>query len=70
MVKKDAEEKRVLVRNIRRDAKDKIKKLEKDGLISEDESHKTQDEIQKLTDKYIEEIDKLLAAKEAEIMEV
>ena len=70
MVKKDAEEKRVLVRNIRRDAKDKIKKLEKDGLISEDESRKTMDEIQKLTDKYIEEIDKLLAAKEAEIMEV
>jgi len=70
LVKKDAEEKRVLVRNIRRDAKDKIKKLEKDGLISEDDSHKAQDEIQKLTDKYVEEIDKLLAAKEAEIMEV
>ncbi|HHU82187.1 MAG TPA: ribosome recycling factor [Firmicutes bacterium] len=70
MVKKDAEEKRVLVRNIRREAKEKIKKLEKDGQISEDESHKTMDEIQKLTDKYVAEVDKLLAAKEAEIMEV
>ena len=67
MVKKDAEEKRVLVRNIRREAKEKIKKLEKDGQISEDESHKTMDEIQKLTDKYVAEVDKLLAAK-AEIM--
>ena len=70
LVKKDAEEKRVLVRNVRRDAKDKIKKMEKDGLISEDDSHKAMDELQKLTDKYVAEIDKLLAAKEAEIMEV
>ncbi|NLY88138.1 MAG: ribosome recycling factor [Firmicutes bacterium] len=70
MVKKEAEEKRVLVRNVRRDAKEKVKKMEKDGLISEDESRKAMDEIQKLTDKYVAEIDKLLAAKEAEIMEV
>ena len=53
LVKKDAEEKRVLVRNVRRDAKDKIKKMEKDGLISEDDSHKAMDELQKLTDKYV-----------------
>jgi len=70
MVKKEAEEKRVLVRNIRREAKEKIKKLEKDGSISEDESRKTMDEIQKLTDEYVADIDKLLANKEAEIMEV
>lgn len=70
LVKKEAEEKRVIVRNIRRETNEKIKKLEKDGLISEDECRKGLDEVQKLTDKYIDRIDQLLEQKENEIMEV
>lgn len=70
LLKKDAEEKRVAIRNVRRDANDTIKKMEKDGTITEDESKKGIDDIQKLTDKYIAEIDKLAANKEQEIMEV
>lgn len=69
MTKKSGEEAKVAVRNIRRDANDDIKKLEK-STISEDESRRHQDDIQKSTDKYIAEIDKVLAAKEKEIMEV
>lgn len=70
IAKKEAEEKRVAVRNLRRDANDQLKKLEKDGIVSEDEYKKGLDEIQKLTDKYIEQIDRLLENKEAEILEV
>lgn len=70
MVHKKAEESRVAVRNLRRDANDAIKKLEKEKLISEDETKKSQDEIQKLTDKYIKEIDRIMSGKEKEIMEV
>ncbi|MGI6093275.1 MAG: ribosome recycling factor [Veillonellaceae bacterium] len=70
MVHKKSEESRVAVRNLRRDANDTIKKLEKDKTISEDETKKAQDEIQKLTDKYIKEIDRVMAGKEKEIMEV
>ncbi|MCX7779303.1 MAG: ribosome recycling factor [Negativicutes bacterium] len=70
VVHKKAEESRVAVRNLRRDANDAIKKLEKDKVISEDETKKGQDDIQKLTDKYIKEIDTVMAAKEKEIMEV
>lgn len=70
IVRKQAEEARVSVRNIRRDANDGLKKAQKDGAISEDESHKAMDEVQELTDKYVEEIDKILKAKEDEIMEV
>ncbi|NHN28349.1 ribosome recycling factor [Paenibacillus agricola] len=69
MTRKFGEEAKVAVRNIRRDANDEIKKLEKSG-ISEDESRKYQEDIQKFTDKYIAEVDKVLAAKEKEIMEV
>jgi ribosome recycling factor len=69
LTRKYGEESKVAVRNIRRDANDEIKKLEK-GTISEDESRRYQDEIQKMTDKYIAEIDKVLAAKEKEIMEI
>ncbi len=69
-VRKKAEEGRVSVRNIRRDANDEIKKLEKESEISEDESRRSQDRIQDLTDKKIEEIDKLLEDKEQEMMEV
>ncbi len=70
ILKKDAEEKRVAIRGVRRDANEKLKKMEKDGEITEDEQKKGMDEIQKLTDKYIAEIDKLMASKEQEIMEV
>ncbi len=70
LVHKLAEEGRVAIRNIRRDANDKIKKLEKNHEISEDEAHRQLDDIQKLTDSYIEKIDELLKIKEKEIMEV
>ena len=70
LVKKEAEEKRVIIRNIRRDANEKIKALEKDNQVTEDESKRGLDEIQKLTDKHISEIDSLLEIKEKEIMEV
>ncbi|MDP4097509.1 ribosome recycling factor [Paenibacillus sp. P96] len=69
MTKKYGEEAKVAIRNIRRDANDDIKKLEKTD-ISEDESRRHQDDIQKTTDKFIAEVDKVLAAKEKEIMEV
>lgn len=70
LVRKDAEDHRVAVRNIRRDLNEAAKKLEKDGDISEDELRRAQQEIQKLTDRFIEQIDELLKAKEKEIMEV
>lgn len=70
VVRKHAEEGRVAIRNIRRDHKDKLEHLEKGGKISEDDSHRAVDELQKLTDRYIKEIETLLSAKEAEIMEV
>lgn len=69
MTKKFGEEAKVAIRNIRRDANDDIKKLEKTD-ISEDESRRHQDDIQKATDRFIAEVDKVLAAKEKEIMEV
>lgn len=67
--KKFGEDAKVAIRNIRRDANDDIKKLEKTD-ISEDESRRHQEDIQKTTDKYIAEVDKVLAAKEKDIMEV
>ncbi|MFC3797774.1 MULTISPECIES: ribosome recycling factor [unclassified Cohnella] len=67
--KKFGEEAKVAIRNIRRDANDDIKKKEK-GEISEDESRRHQDDIQKSTDRFVAEVDKILAAKEKEIMEV
>ena len=70
VVHKKAEDTRVSVRNIRRDCNDKIKALEKNKSVTEDESKKGQDEIQKLTDKYIKEIDHIMDVKEKEIMEV
>jgi ribosome recycling factor len=70
VARKEAEEKRVAIRNLRRETNDKIKNLEKGGKITEDESKKALDETQKLTDKYIAEIDKLLTQKEKEILEV
>jgi ribosome recycling factor len=70
VVHKKAEESRVAIRNLRRDANDAAKKLEKDKVISEDETKKAQDDIQKMTDKYIKEIDAVMSVKEKEIMEV
>jgi len=58
------------VRNLRRDANEQAKRLLKDKEITEDEDRRSQDDIQKLTDKVIVEIDKLVQAKEAEIMAV
>ncbi|MFD1953784.1 ribosome recycling factor [Paenibacillus thailandensis] len=69
LTKKFGEEAKVAIRNIRRDANEDIKKLEKDS-ISEDESRRHQEDIQKTTDKYIAEVEKVLSAKEKEIMEV
>lgn len=70
MVRKHAEEARVSVRNIRRDANDHLKKAQKDGSVSEDDSHKAMDKVQELTDNYVKEVDAALKAKEEEIMEV
>lgn len=69
-VKKKAESTKVAVRNIRRDANDVIKKAEKAGEISEDEQKDIEEEIQKMTDKYIDLIDKEAEAKSKEIMTV
>ncbi|WP_458119144.1 ribosome recycling factor [Paenibacillus sp. Z6-24] len=69
LTKKFGEESKVAIRNIRRDANDDIKKLEKTD-ISEDESRGHQEDVQKLTDRFIKEVDNVLAAKEKEIMEV
>jgi ribosome recycling factor len=67
---KYAEQARVAVRNVRRDGMDSLKKLEKDGDISQDEQRVRGDDIQSMTDKHIETIDELLTAKEQEIMQV
>lgn len=69
-VKKLAEDNKVAIRNIRRDVIDGLKKLEKDSLISEDALRQYSDETQKLTDKYIAEIDKLAKEKEQSIMSI
>jgi ribosome recycling factor len=70
LTKNTAEQSRVSVRNVRRDANEEIKKAKADSELSEDDAKKATDEIQKLTDKYIEEINTLLESKEKEILEV
>jgi len=70
VVKGKAEDVRVAIRNIRRDGNEEVKNAEKDGHVSEDDSKKTLEDIQKITDEYIEKINKFLDAKDAEIMEV
>ena len=70
LVRKLAEEGRIAVRNVRRDANDRVKTRERNHEISEDDANWAQDEIQKITDGHIKEIDSLLLAKEKEIMEV
>lgn len=70
VVKQEAENSRVAVRNIRRDANSDFKDLLKEKEISEDQAHKAEDDIQKLTDKYIAQVDESLANKEKEMMEM
>lgn len=68
--KKMGEEAKVAIRNVRRGANEELKKQEKNGEIPEDLSRRGQEEIQKLTDRYIQEVDKIVAAKEQEMLEV
>lgn len=70
IVRSEGEDGKVAVRNLRREANETLKKLIKDKEISEDDERRTQDEVQKLTDRFVTEIDKLVAQKEAEIMTV
>lgn len=70
VVKSEAEDARVAIRNVRREGNDHLKKLLKDKTVSEDEERRAQDEIQKLTDRYIAEVEKALTAKEAELLAV
>ncbi|MDY6992778.1 MAG: ribosome recycling factor [Pseudomonadota bacterium] len=70
VVRHEAEEARIAIRNIRRDANQELKHLVKDKTLSEDEERRGQETIQKITDSYITSIDELLAEKEKELMEV
>ena len=70
VARKSAEEAKVAIRAIRRDAIEQVKKLKKDSLITEDEQRKAEEDAQKLTDKAIKDVDAICAAKEKEIMEV
>lgn len=70
VVKHEGENAKVAVRNLRRDANNTLKDALKKGEIPEDDERRTQDDIQKLTDKYVAEVDKMLAQKEAELMQV
>ncbi len=70
VVRQEAEHGRVAIRNIRRDANNELKGLMKDGEISKDDEHRAEENIQKLTDKFIKKLDAALAEKEAELMEI
>jgi len=70
LVKKFGEESKVALRNVRREANEQLLKAEKDKQISEDDRRKSQETVQKITDKFIQEVDKVLEAKEAEVLEV
>jgi len=70
ILKSESEDARVSVRSLRREANESLKKLLKDKAVSEDEERRAQDEVQKLTDRFVAEIEKLLTVKEAEIMAV
>jgi len=69
-LKKMAEEAKVRIRNVRRDSNDKVKKLEKEKEVTEDEGKNSMDDIQKLTDKYIAEVEKIMDSKEKEVTEI
>ena len=70
VVRHEAENGRIAVRNIRRDAMHDVKELLKEKMIGKDEEHRAEGDIQTITDKYIAEIDEVLAVKEAELMEI
>ncbi|MBX9963795.1 MAG: ribosome recycling factor [Burkholderiales bacterium] len=70
VVRGEAENARVAIRNVRREGNDQLKKLLKDKKVAEDEERRGQDDIQKLTDRYIAEVEKALSAKEAELLAV
>lgn len=70
IAKNMAEQSRVSIRNVRRDANDELKKAQKDGDLSEDALKRAEDEVQKLTDKYVEDVNSMLDDKEKEILEV
>jgi ribosome recycling factor len=70
VIKKYGEDSKVAIRNIRREANDHLKKLKKDGDITEDAFKKSEEDTQKTTDKYIREVDKAMESKEKEILEV
>jgi len=70
LLKRKAEDSKVAVRNVRRDGVDSLRKMERDKAISQDESRRSQDTLQKTTDSHIKTIDEVSAGKEAEIMEV
>ncbi|MCE1160831.1 MAG: ribosome recycling factor [Burkholderiales bacterium] len=70
VVKQEAEGAKIAVRNIRRDANEQLKKLLKDKSVTEDEERRAQDDVQKMTDKFVAEIDKMIVEKEAEILKV
>jgi ribosome recycling factor len=70
VAKNIAEKSRVTVRNIRRDVNDQLKKMQKDSEISEDQAKRGMDDVQKLTDSYIDQINSILESKEKEIMEI
>lgn len=70
MIKKKAEEKKIVIRQVRREANDMLKSLEKEKEITEDQLHKGQDQVQKITDAFIQNIDEITTKKEQEILEV
>ncbi|MDO9597883.1 MAG: ribosome recycling factor [Azoarcus sp.] len=70
VVRQEGESAKVAIRNLRRDANQQLKDAVKDKLISEDDERRTEDEVQKLTDRHVAEVDKLLAQKEQELMQI
>jgi ribosome recycling factor len=70
LVKSEAEDAKIAIRNIRRDANETLKKLVKDKACSEDEERRAQEDVQKLTDKFVQEVDKLVVEKEKEVLTV
>ena len=70
VVRHEAENGRVAVRNVRRDVMNELKEMLKEKLVSQDEDRRSQDDVQKLTDKYIAEIDQAMAEKEKEVMQI
>lgn len=70
VVRNEGEDAKIAIRNIRRDANTTLKDMLKNKTVSEDDEHRAQDEVQKLTDRYVAEIDKMLQAKETELMAI